>query len=343
MLLSENSVGIDYHDGGIQICVLSPSGDSLGNSQCENDIDEAISYISRFGKVGAVAIEACTGSANFATKLREKTGWNTKLCHPGYARRMKANPDKTDWADARLLSDLVRVGYLPEVFLAPEEQREWRTLIRYRDSVVRQRRRVKLRIRALLRLHRVKVPAGNGCAWSKKWTDYLKDNLALPEESTWVFTELFDEHEWLTKKIRSSERRIAAKAKPDRTIQKLMTFKGVGLITAVVLRAEVGVFSRFATGKQLARYCGVTPRNASSGERVADSGLVKAGNPLLKTVLMEMSHNIRRYDTRWAMFATKLIARGKPASVVVAAVANRWVRYLFHQMREFESCEAMTN
>ncbi len=47
---------------------------------------------------------------------------------------MKQGPDKTDWGDARLLVDLVRVGYLPKVWLAPENIRELRRLVRYRQQ-----------------------------------------------------------------------------------------------------------------------------------------------------------------------------------------------------------------
>ncbi len=60
-------------------------------------------------------------------------------------------------------------------------------------------------------------------------------------------------------------------------VKKLMSLEGIGLITAVTMRAEIARFDRFDSGKQLSRYCGVTPRNASSGTKQADAGLVRAG------------------------------------------------------------------
>jgi transposase len=113
----------------------------------------------------------------------------------------------------------------------------------------------------------------------------------------------------------------------------LLTLKGIGLVTAVTIRAEVGRFDRFRSGKQLARFCGLTPRNASSGQRQADAGLIKAGNPQLRTVLIEAAHRLMRYDERWAVLNASMRARGKPGSVVAAAVANRWVRWLYHQVQ----------
>src|SRR3954470_17979137 len=73
--------------------------------------------------------------------------------------------------------------------------------------------------------------------------------------------------------------------------------------------------------------------NRSSGQRQADAGLIKAGNPQLRTVLIEAAHRLMRYDERWAVLNASMRARGKPGSGVAAAVADRWVRWLYHQMR----------
>ena len=91
-------------------------------------------------------------------------------------------------------------------------------------------------------------------------------------------------------------------------------------------------FDRFRTGKQLARFCGLSPRNASSGTRQADAGLVKAGNPELRAVLIELAHRLIRWEARWRELGLKLKGGGKPGSVAAAAVANRWVRWLYHEM-----------
>jgi transposase len=40
-----------------------------------------------------------------------------------------------------------------------------------------------------------------------------------------------------------------------------------------------------------------------------------------------------RYDEKWTRLAVRLSARGKPVSLISAAVANRWMRWLFHQMQ----------
>jgi transposase len=118
----------------------------------------------------------------------------------------------------------------------------------------------------------------------------------------------------------------------DPVVERLMAQQGVGLVTACVMRAFIGRFDRFRTGKQLARFCAVTPRNASSGERVADAGLVRAGDPLLKTMVIQVAHRVRRHSPRWSSLGDRLAAEGKPTCVVIGAIANRWVRALHHEM-----------
>ena len=57
------------------------------------------------------------------------------------------------------------------------------------------------------------------------------------------------------------------------------------------------------------------------------------GHPQLRATLIEASHRLVRYDERWKKLAAGLRRRGKPGSVVAAAVANRWVWWLYHQMQ----------
>jgi len=93
----------------------------------------------------------------------------------------------------------------------------------------------------------------------------------------------------------------------------------------------VGRFDRFKSGKQLSRYCGVTPCNASSGKRQADAGLVAAGHDDLRAALIQLAKRLPRHEPRWREFKARLGQR-KPANVVSAAIANRWLRRLYHEL-----------
>lgn len=320
-------VGLDYHDSVVQVCVMDGDGGMLGNRGCRNDRAEIVGYVERFGVVVRAGIEACTGSADLAEELVQH-GWSVDLAHPGYVARMKQNPDKTDYGDARMLADLERVGYLPRVWLAPEETRELRRLIRYRQSLVNQRRNARQRIRALLREHRLRV---DWRAWSKPWMCWVK-GVELPEQSRWVVDQLLAGLLSLNQQVAAVEKRLDQVTRGDALVELLLRQSGIGPVTAWTLRAEIGRFDRFRSGKQLARFCGLTPRNASSGKRQADAGLIKAGNPELRAVLIEAAQRLRRCDKRWAALSDRLMRAGKSGSVTTAAVANRWIRWLYNQV-----------
>ncbi|REJ96974.1 MAG: IS110 family transposase [Planctomycetota bacterium] len=325
-------VGLDYHQDQVQVCVVDESGKVLCNRSVINDARKIYRAAERCGSVQAAALEACCGASNLAQELVE-LGWSVSLAHPGFVARMKQNPDKTDYADARLLADLLRVGYLPKVWLAPERLRRLRRLVRYRQQLVDQRRDVKLRIRALLRENRLRGPVGVS-AWSKRWLAWVHEEAELIEEDRWMMNQHVEMLDYYTQKIVAVEVQLKQVGQDDAVVQKLLSLAGVGWVTALTLRAEIGQFDRFQTGKQLARYCGVTPRNASSGQRQADAGLIRAGNPQVRRVLIELSHRlINRIQGRWMALAAKLMRAGKKTNIVVAAVANRWVRWLHHQMQ----------
>ena len=123
-------VGLDYHQDSVQVCVMDKQGNVLVNATRPNDWQEVASVVPQGGKVFA-AIEACCGAADFAEELINQAAWSVDLAHPGYVARIKQGPDKTDWADAKLLADLERVGYLPKVWLPPQQIRELWKLVRY--------------------------------------------------------------------------------------------------------------------------------------------------------------------------------------------------------------------
>jgi transposase len=336
MKINDLSVGIDYHQASLRVSILSPDGKQLSSRNIENDVAKVVEYVSRFGNVRGVALEACNGSAHFADDLRKATKWEVNLCHPGYVQRMRHNPDKSDYSDALLLGDLQRVGYLPKVWLAPEELRHLRTVVRHRWNLTAQLRDEKLRVRCLLRRERVKPPAGIRNVWSKKGRSWLASIDELSGETKWVFDELLRSISELERRVACCVKRLEAFAARDPLIQELMKRPGIALLTATVIRAEIGTFLRFRTGKQLSRFSGLSPRNASSGTRQADAGLIKAGNPILKAVLIQIGHNLCRFNPFYREYARSLLARGKKKCVVVSAVTNRWMRRLFYDMRELE-------
>jgi transposase len=266
--------GLDYHQESIQVCVMDAQAKVRMNRSCANDLGALIATLQGAGDVGAIALEACCGAADLAEKLSEAGPWRVELAHAGYVAKMKGSPDKTDYSDARLLADLTRVGYLPRVWLAPRAIRDIRQLVNHRQRLVNQRRDLKLRIGACLREQRVKIEGAG--RWSKRWVNQARAHGGLSESVRWIIGEMLEQIGLVGQWIEAAEERLREATAGQALLRRLRKIEGVGEVTAWTLLAFVGRFDRFSNGKQLARYCGLSPKNSSSGEREADGGLINA-------------------------------------------------------------------
>ncbi len=328
-------LGLDYSDGFVQVCAMDQEANVLVNRACRNDWRELVKAVAGKGTVRRVAIEACSGAADLAEELVSHAGWHVELAHPHYVAKLKGSPDKSDFSDSRLLADLTRVGYLPRTWLPPAYVRQLRQLVGYRQQLVDQRRANKLRVGALLREHRVKAPKElSRSRWSKPWVSFARNTTQLGEHARWIINQVLDQVIELDRRIAEAHERLGSATAGDTVIAKLMEQEGVGEVTAWVMRAFIGTFGRFNNGKQLSRYCGMSPKNASSGLRQADGGLIKSSNKILRGIIVQAAHRLIRTRPRWAALAESLRARGKPACVIAAAVGNRWMRKMFHEMRQ---------
>lgn len=328
-------VGLDYHQDSVQVCVLDEQARVRANRPVANDwrkIREEVASLG--GAVRRVAIEACCGAADLAQELADGAGWDVSLGHPAYVAKLRGSPDKTDYSDARLLADLVRVSYLPAVWLPPRQVRQLRQLVNYRRRLVDQRRAAKLQVGAVLREQRVKFPGELARSrWSKAWVAFASSSDQLDEQARWVVGQTLEEVAHLDRRVAAADARLREATEHDAVVAKLAEQEGVGEVTAWVLRAYVGTFGRFKSGKHLSRYCGLSPRNASSAGRVADAGLVDGCNKLLRATVIQAAHRLIRTSGRWSKLADSLRARGKNACVAAAAVGNRWLRNLYHAMK----------
>lgn len=237
-------VGLDYHDETIRVCVLDEAGVELVNRNVANNVGAVVDLVrSHGGLVREVSMEACCGAADFATKLMEATQWKVLLAHPGGVKRLKVGANKTDSEDAWHLANLSRVGYLPKVWLADESTRQLRRLVRHRQGAVDQKKRIKLRIRALLREERIVAPQRLN-AWTKGWMAWLK-TVKLGEQTRWVLDQELMALDHMLQAIAAVEARTDLATKDDPVVAKLKEKPGIGVVTAVVMRAAIGRFDRF--------------------------------------------------------------------------------------------------
>lgn len=323
-------VGLDYHSDLIRVCVMDADGETVVNRNVANEPAAVVDLVRvHGGLVLGVAIEACCGAADFASALAQMTEWTVRMAHSGAVNRMKKDPDKTDRTDAWHLANLLRVGYLPEVWLADETTRQLRRLVRFRAGVIAHRKDIKLRILSLLREERIEHP-NRASTWSQPWMAWIK-TVEVGEQTRWVLDQELRRLEQAEKDLAQVDQRMEQATADDPIVAKLKEQPGIGPVTAVTMRAVIGRFDRFRTGKQLSKYCGVSPCNASSGSRQSDSGLIEAGNDILRPLLMQLAKRLPRQCPRWKDLHQRL-RKTKGGNVASAALANRWLRWLYHQM-----------
>lgn len=337
-------VGFDYHTSFVQVCILDKSGKVKSNIKCHNSSQRIITHLKTFGELNQfkAGIEACCGAADLTAEMNKAAGMIgenrlVRLADPAVIARMKKSPDKSDFSDARIIADLARVDWLPEVWLPDAETRDLRNVVRTRQQLAKERTANKLRITAMLRNERVKLEM---TSWTKAWINAVKSCNKFGVCGQFSIKAHFEKLEFNNRQIKEAELMMEQCTKNDPMVQYLLTQKGIGLVTAVVLRAELGMASRFKNGKQMARYCGLTPCNASSGKRQADAGLIRAANNDLRKVLIELAHRLVRYDGPWKTLYQNMRRAGKPACVAICAVANRWVRSQYHALKSVETAQS---
>src|SRR5690349_22763690 len=142
-------VGMDLHRRRSVIVRMTAEGEVLENVQIVNDADRLIEVIRRAGEAPEVVLEATYGWY-WAVDALHKACAETHLAHPLGVKAFEYRRVKNDERDARDLADLLRMGRLPEAWIAPPATRELRELVRHRAKLVGIRSNCKAQIHAVL-------------------------------------------------------------------------------------------------------------------------------------------------------------------------------------------------
>jgi Transposase IS116/IS110/IS902 family len=171
------------------------------------------------------------------------------------------------------LAQLLRAGLLPEAWIAPPAVRQLRALLRHRVALVRLRTRLRNRIHAIVADYGHDRPGG------EYWTGPGRAWLAAVELPA-VSRELAEDDRGLIGALQGRTGRldgeIRQRARSDPRVTVLTQLPGVGPFTALVILAEAGDISRFASARQLASWAGLTPTVRGS-DRVAHYGHIWKG------------------------------------------------------------------
>ena len=324
-------VGMDLHRRRSVLVRMTEDGRRLGAARIANDPQELRREIARAGKSPRVVLEATYGWY-WAADTLAAAGAEVHLAHPLGVRAFTYRRARNDERDSADLADLLRMGRLPEAWIAPAEVRELRELTRCRHKLVSLRTSCKDQVHGVLAKLGVPVTCSDifGVAGSV-WLD----GLGLPQPYAGKVTSLRQLAGELTTEITMLSQVIADLLAGDRGYQVIQQLPGIGPVLAAVIVAEIGEVTRFKNAGQLCSWAGLTPRHRESDTKVTRGRVTKQGSRLLRWALIEAIQHVPA-DTVTGAVKQRIIARrGKKAkNIAKAAAARHLLTLVFYGMRD---------
>lgn len=325
-------VGLDVHQNSIVVAEArqgrSPATvvDSLSN-----DWAKLLKCLSRIGPAPRLRVCYEAGPTGYDLARRLKSlGIACVVIAPSLVPIQAGQRVKTDRRDAARLAHLHRSGELVEVAIPEQHVEAMRDLERAREDAKRDERVARHRLDKFLLRHA--LIWNDGAKWTKKHLAWIRrqqfDSPALAR--TWASYLLTLEQatarvEQLTKDIGDLVQTWAL----GPLTTALQALRGVQLVTAVTLAAEIGDFARFARPNQLMAYVGLVPSEHSSGTKRKQGRITRTGNKHVRRLLVETAWNYRFRPHR----SPAIEARRARTSPEVRAIAEKAERRL---VRRFE-------
>jgi len=324
-------VGVDLHLHRSVIVRIDERGQQLEVVQIDNDPKALVREVRKAGRGAPVAIEAAYGWY-WAVDALQAAKCEVHLAHPyGMKAMRKRKRVKTDARDAYELANLLRLGSLPEGYIAPVELRELRELVRHRRQLTKTATSVKAQIRALLAKHGIRLPAS--CLESQAGQDQL-DAVTLPECAAGRLESRRRLMMMLDNEIDALDVELDRRLKHHEGYRNLLKVKGIGPVLAAIFVVEIGDVTRFGTAEQLACWAGITPRHYESDRTVRRGHISKEGCQLVRWAAVEAVQ--RQCEPAVAKVREDILTRrGRQArNVAKVAAGRKMLEAVFYVLRD---------
>jgi transposase len=324
-------VGMDLHRRRSVLVRMSQDGRRLGTARIGNSPAELRKAIAAAGAHPRVVLEATYGWY-WAADVLEQAGAEVHLAHPLGVKAFSYRRVKNDVRDAADLADLLRMGRLPEAWIAPRPVRELREITRYRHKLVGLRTSCKDQVHAVLAKLGVPVTCSDvfGAAGSL-WLD----GLVVPQPYAGKVASLRLVASELTREITVLETVTADLLGGHQGYHAIRALPGIGPVLGAVICAEIGDITRFARPAQLCSWAGLTPRHHESDTKVIRGHVSKQGSRMLRWALVEAIQ--RQPDgSRPRQVRDAIIARrgAQARNIAKTAAARQLLTLVFYALRD---------
>lgn len=292
------NIGLDVHKNSISIGIADDDrdGDVRYYGKIDNDMNQLDKVIRKLISKGAVlrfVYEA--GPCGYSIyRYLTRNDIDCVVVAPSKIPQQSGNRLKNDKRDCLSLARLHRAGELTAVYVPSEEDEALRDLVRAREDATRALRTAKQQLGAFL-LRYDSVYSGK-TKWTKAHFNWLAD-IAMPHPAQQiVFQEYIDTVADCSNRVQRLTEQVRQQSKQSRLyelIKALQSMRGISLLVAATIAAELGDLTRFETPEKLMAFLGLIPSEHSSGERVKKGSITKTGNRYVRKALVEAAHAYR--------------------------------------------------
>lgn len=330
-------VGLDVHKETIAVAVADSEGGEVRYFGEIGNTPEAIQKLVRQLRKGDASLSFCyeAGPCGYVIHRQlSDLGWDCQVVAPSLIPKKAGDRVKTDRRDALSLGRLHRAGELTAVWVPDGAQEALRDLTRAREDMKHLQRQAKQRLLAFLLRHGKRYDCKS--KWTQahyRWLEEVKFEQATQQI---VFQEYVDTVAVLSKRLDALDGHLQSAASASEfwpVIEALMALRGVNLLTAATIVAEIGDLKRFASAPQLMAYLGVVPSEHSSGQNKTRGGITKTGNGHVRRVLVEAAWTYRHPARKTAV----LQRRAERTPEVVQDIAWKAQKRLCARYRTLEA------
>ena len=288
-----------------------------------------------------IGLEACASAHYWARELRA-LGHAVRLIPPQYVHPF-VKTNKNDATDAEAICEALMRPTMRFAAVKSAGQQSVLMLHRARDLLVRQRTMLINALRGHCGEFGMVVAQG-----ASKVTILIemiedRDDARLPALAREAVGSLVEQLRMAQTQILDLEKQLKAWHRTTEASRRLEAIPGVGVITATALVATIGDASQFHSGRQLAAWLGLVPRQYSSGGKARLGRISKRGDGYLRGLLVHGA----RADLRWSrhrkerrsVWQESLLAR-RPTNVVLVAMANKTARVVWAMLSRGEAFRA---
>ena len=262
------------------------------------------------------------------------------------ADQKKNKNDDRDAEDvlARLRGHVLAGNRLPTVWVPELQIRDDRELVRTRQELGEKQTQVKAQIQMLLKRQGLEKPSDIGSSQTRsyrKWLEALTESGTLGWGARQSLGSLLRQLRAIEEELARLDQQVEQLAEEPRhapIVEALRQEKGVGVLTAMVYRTEIGDAGRFRRGRHVGKYVGLTPTSHESGQQNDRKGHIsRQGPPRLRKMLCQAAWVQVRLDKPSREFYQKLVLKNpKKKKIALVAVMRRLAVRLWHRMREAE-------